>query len=134
MYIYIYIYIYIYVHIYQIGPSALCIDQYVYKFSFEIFGSPKKGCLMIKAKSKFSTAESVKGTSLAFQGIDDIHSGDSLPLSVLGVGDSITDDILKEYLKNTASLLVDQPRDTFNTTSSCQTTDGRLGDTLDVIT
>ena len=44
------------------------------------------------------TSESVEGTSLAFQGIDDIHGGDSLPLGMLGVGDSITDDILQEHL------------------------------------
>ena len=40
------------------------------------------------------TTESVEGTSLTFEGVDDIHGGDSLPLGVLRVGDSITDDIL----------------------------------------
>ena len=80
------------------------------------------------------TSESVEGTSLAFQGIDDIHGGDSLPLGVLGVGDGITDDVLKEDLEDTTGLFVDESRDTLDSSTSRQTTDGGLGDALDVIT
>ena len=80
------------------------------------------------------TSESVEGTSLAFQGIDDIHGGDSLPLGMLGVGDGITDDVLKEDLEDTTGLFVDEARDTLDTTTTRQTADGGLGDTLDVIT
>ena len=79
------------------------------------------------------TAESVQGTALAFQSVDHIHGGDGLPLGVLGVGDSITDDVLKEHLQDTTGLLVDEPRDALDSTSASKTTDGRLGDTLDVI-
>jgi len=80
------------------------------------------------------TAESVEGTSLSLQGVDDIHGGHGLPLGVLGVGDGITDDVLQEHLQDTTGLLVDQARDTLDTTTAGQTTDCRLGDTLDVIT
>ena len=80
------------------------------------------------------STESVEGTSLPLEGIDDIHSGDSLPLGVFGVGDSITDDVLKEDLEDTTGLLVDQARDTLDTSTSRQTADGGLGDTLNVIT
>ena len=80
------------------------------------------------------TSESVEGTSLTFEGIDYIHGGDSLPLGMLGVGDGITDDILKEDLEDTTGLFVDEARDTLDTTTTRQTADGRLGDTLDVIT
>ena len=80
------------------------------------------------------TAESVQGTSLAFQSVDDIHSGDGLSLGVLAVCDGITDDVLKEHLQYTTSLFVDETRDTLDTTTAGQTTDGWLGDTLDVIT
>ena len=80
------------------------------------------------------SSESVKGTSLTLEGIDDIHSGDSLPLGVFGVGDGITDDVLKEDLEDTTGLLVDQARDTLDTSTSRQTADGGLGDTLNVIT
>ena len=80
------------------------------------------------------STESVEGTSLPLEGIDDIHSGDSLPLGVFGIGDGITDDVLKEDLEDTTGLLVDQARDTLDTSTSRQTTDGGLGDTLNVIT
>ena len=82
----------------------------------------------------FLTSESVEGTSLPLEGIDDIHSGDSLPLGVFGVGDGITDNVLKEDLKDTTGLLVDQARDTLDTTTTRQTADSGLGDSLDVIT
>jgi len=80
------------------------------------------------------TTESVEGSALPLQGIDDIHGGDSLPLGVLGVGDSITDDVLKENLEDTSGLLIDEARDTLDTTSASQTADSGLGDALDVIT
>ena len=80
------------------------------------------------------TAESVEGAALSLEGIDDIHSGDSLPLGVFGVGDSITDDVLKEDLEDTTGLLIDQARDTLDTTTTRQTANSGLGDTLDVIT
>lgn len=80
------------------------------------------------------TAEAVQSPALAFQSIDDVHGSDSLPLGMLGVGDGITDDILQEDLQDSTGLLVDQARDTLDTTSASQTTDGGLGDTLDVVT
>ena len=71
---------------------------------------------------------------MPLEGIDDIHSGDSLPLGVFGIGDGITDDVLKEDLEDTTGLLIDQARDTLDTSTSRQTADGGLGDTLNVIT
>ena len=43
-------------------------------------------------------SEAVQGASLPLQGIDHIHSGDGLPLGVLGVGDSVPNDVLQEHL------------------------------------
>ena len=80
------------------------------------------------------TSESVQGAALTLEGIDDVHGGHSLPLGVLGVGDGITDHVLQENLEDTTGLLVDQARDTLDTTPTGETTDGWLGDTLDVIT
>lgn len=79
------------------------------------------------------TTEAVQSTSLAFQSVDDVHGGDGLPLGVLSVCDGITDDVLKEHLQDTTGLLIDESRDTLDTTSASKTADGRLGDTLDVI-
>jgi len=52
---------------------------------------------------------------------------------VLGVGDGITDNRLKECLEHTAGLLVDHGGDTLDTTTAGETTDSGLGDTLDVV-
>ena len=80
------------------------------------------------------SSETVESSSLSLQSIDDVHGSDSLSSGVLGVGDGITDDVLKENLEDTSGLFVDESGDTLDTSSSCQSSDGRLGDTLDVIT
>ena len=71
---------------------------------------------------------------MALQGVHYVHGSDSLSLGVLGVGDSITDDILKEHLQHSTSLLIDETADALHTTSTSETTDSRLGDALDVVT
>jgi hypothetical protein len=80
------------------------------------------------------TAESIEGLALSFQSIDDIHGGDGLPLGMLGVGDSIPDNIFEENFENTSGFFVDESRDTLNTTSSSKTTDSGFRDTLDIVT
>ena len=85
----------------------------------------QEGCL---------TSETVQGSSLSLQGIDDVHGGDGLSSGVLGVGDGISDDVLQEDLEDTSGLLVDESGDTLDTSSSRESSDGRLGDSLDVIT
>ena len=82
----------------------------------------------------FLSTESVQGPSLSLQSVDDVHGCDGLPLGVLGVGDGITDDVFQENLEDTSGFFVDQARDTLDTTTTSQTADGGLGDTLDVIT
>ena len=46
------------------------------------------------------SAKAVQSPALPLQSIDHIHSGHSLPLGMLGVGDSVSDDILQEDLKD----------------------------------
>jgi hypothetical protein len=70
---------------------------------------------------------------LPLESIDNIHGSDSLPLGMFGVGDSISDDILKENLENSTGLFIDEARDTLDSSSASQTPDGRLGDSLDVV-
>jgi hypothetical protein len=53
------------------------------------------------------TTETVEGAALALEGVDNVERRDSLALGVLGVGDGVTDDTLKEGLQDTTSLLVD---------------------------
>ena len=52
---------------------------------------------------------------------------------MLSVGNRVADDRLKEELEDTTGLVVDKTGDTLNTTSSCETADSGLGDTLDVV-
>jgi hypothetical protein len=88
--------------------------------------------LQSKSSERLST-ETVEGTALSLESIDNIEGSDGLSASVLSVGDGITDNVLKENLEDTAGLLVDQARDTLDTTTASQTADSGLGDTLDVV-
>jgi hypothetical protein len=80
------------------------------------------------------TAETVEGTALALECVDNVHGSDSLSAGVLGVGDRITDHVLEKDLEDTACLLIDEAGDTLDTSTASETTDGRLGDALDVVT
>ena len=71
---------------------------------------------------------------MSLEGVDDIHSSDGLSSSVLGVGDSVSDDVLKENLKDTSGFLVDETRDSLDTASSGKSSNSGLGDALDVVT
>uniref|UniRef100_A0A4W6FHK9 Histone H4 n=1 Tax=Lates calcarifer TaxID=8187 RepID=A0A4W6FHK9_LATCA len=85
------------------------------------------------AKRKTVTAMDVV-YALKRQGVDHVHGGDRLPLSVLGVGDSVTDHVLQEDFEHSASLLVDETGDTLDSATASQTADSGLSDSLDVIT
>ena len=66
---------------------------------------------MISADHKWHmglASKAIKGATLPLKGINNIHSSDGLPLGVLGVGDGVPDDILKEHLQDSPSLLVDE--------------------------
>ena len=78
-------------------------------------------------------SESVESSALSFQSVDNIESSNSLPLSVLGVGNGISDNVLQENFEDASGLFVDQSGDSLDTTSSRQSSNGWLGDTLDVI-
>ena len=107
------------------------------KLFFRKMGGPEKGRFVSVGQmvvSRCLAAETVEGTALTFQSVDDVHGGDGLPLGVFRVGHSVTDDVLKEHLQNTTGLLVDETGDTLDTTTASQTADSRLGDALDVVT
>ena len=87
-----------------------------------------------KVTAEDLSTETVEGLSLTLEGVDDIHGSDSLAASVLGVGDRITDDVLKEHLQNTSGFLVNEARDTLDTTTTSETADSGLGNSLDVVT
>ncbi|KAF7825438.1 histone H4 [Senna tora] len=84
-------------------------------------------------KTLISATEAVQSPALPLESIDDIHGGDGLPASVLGVRDGVADNVLEEDLQHTASLLVDETANPLNASSSSQTPNRRLRDSLDVI-
>ena len=70
---------------------------------------------------------------MTLQGVHNIECCDGLAACVLGVGDCIPDDILKEYLQHSSGLLVDEARNTLDTSAASQSADGGLGDALDIV-
>ena len=79
------------------------------------------------------SSEAVQGASLPLEGVHHVEGGDGLAAGVLGVGDSVTDDVLQEHLEHPAGLLVDQAGDALDAAPAGQPADGGLGDALDVV-
>jgi hypothetical protein len=71
---------------------------------------------------------------LTLEGVNNVHGGDSLTLSVLSVGDGITNHVLEEDFQNAACFFVDEARDSLHTTTPGESPNGRLSDSLNVIT
>jgi hypothetical protein len=59
--------------------------------------SPSSNSKTLAMTRRLST-ETVEGSALSLQGVDDIEGGNSLPLGVFGVGDRVSDDVLEEDL------------------------------------
>ena len=94
----------------------------------------KTDCFVVGSKDWEQLAtKAIQGAALPLESVDDVHGGDSLPLGVLSVGDSISDDVLQEDLENSTSLLIDESRDPLDSSTASQSPDGGLGDALDVV-
>ena len=78
-----------------------------------------------------SSTETVEGSTLSLEGIDDIEGGDGLSLGVLGVGDGVLDNVLEEASEDNSGLVIDEGADSLDSTSSGESSDGWLGDTED---
>ena len=81
-----------------------------------------------------SSAETVEGSALSLESVDNVESGDGLSLGVFGVDNGVADNVLEEGSEDSAGLLVDVRADSLDTTSSCQSADSRLGDSEDGLT
>ena len=81
-----------------------------------------------------SAAETVEGSALSLESVDDVESSDSLSLGVFSVHNGVTDDVLEERSEDSAGLLVDVGRDSLHTASARKSADGRLGDAEDGLT
>ena len=61
--------------------------------SFKPSRNPALGACKLSSKS-------IQSATLPLKSVDNVHSGDGLPLGMLCVGDGIADDILQENLEN----------------------------------
>ena len=77
-----------------------------------------------------STSESVDGSALPLKSIDDVHSSDGFSSGVLSVGDGISNNTLKESLKDLSGIVIDEWWDSLDSTSSGESSDCGLGDAL----
>ena len=55
--------------------------------------------------------------------MEDIHGGDGLAVSMLGVGDGFVHDERKEDLEDTTGLFIDEAGDALYTTAASETAD-----------
>ena len=90
-------------------------------------------CLALALRPKL-TSKTVEGLSLALEAVNDVYGGDSLSAGVLGVGDGVTDNVLQKHLEDSTGFLINQSGNTLHTTTTSQTANGGLRNSLDVIT
>jgi len=68
---------------------------------------PRGKVKVIEKREVCLATETVEGTALALEGVDNIEGGDCLALGVFSIGDCITDDALEEGLEDTTGFFVD---------------------------
>ena len=79
------------------------------------------------------STKAVKGAALSLECEDNIHGSYSFSASVLSVCDCVSNHVLQEDFEDAAGLLVDGARDTFDSSSACETADGGFGYALDIV-
>ena len=79
-------------------------------------------------------AEAVERLALALKSVDHVECGHGLSAGMLSVANGVADNVSKERLQDTAGLFVHHSGDALDSTTTGKTTDGRLGDSLDVVT
>lgn len=80
---------------------------------------------------ELSATETIDGSALSLECVDDVHSCDGLSAGVLSVGDGVTDDAFEEALEDLSGIVVHEGGDTLDASSAGEPPDGGLGDALD---
>lgn len=78
-----------------------------------------------------SSSKSVESPALALQSVRKVESCDCLVASMFSIGDCISDNVLEQNLDT--RLLVHQACDALDSRTSGQSTNGWLGDSLNII-
>ena len=79
---------------------------------------------------ELSTSETIDGSALSLEGIDDVHGCDGFSSGVLSVGDGVPDDPFEEALEDLPGVVVDEGGDSLDSSSAGQSSDRGLGDAL----
>lgn len=79
-------------------------------------------------------SKAIKGTTLKFEGVDDVHKDISLSIGVFSVSDQVPYKTFGKDLKNVASLFIPQTRAPFDTTTRSKSTNSRYGNFLNATT
>ena len=78
--------------------------------------------------NSWSATETIDGSALSLEGIDDVHSSDGFSAGVLSVGDGVPDDAFEEALEDLPGVVVDERGDSLDASSAGQPSDCGLGD------
>ena len=124
----------------SIKTKALAVDLFALFFDNFFFKLRKKGFFSYLDKWKGisenivwlwtmrSTSETVDGSALPLESVNNIKSSDGFSSGVLSVGDSISDDTLEESLEDLSGVVINEGRDSLDTSSSGESSDSGLGD------
>jgi hypothetical protein len=77
--------------------------------------------------------EAVEGFSTALEGVDNVHGVHSLAAGMLSVGDGVSQGVFQKHFHDRANFFGDECVDALDTTTTSETADGGLGDTLDFV-
>ena len=80
------------------------------------------------------TTETIQCLALSLQSINHIHCSHCLTTCMFCISYRITNNIFKKHLEYTTSLFINKTTDTLYTATTSKTTNGRLCNTLDIIT
>ena len=112
----------------------LCGDLHDYHGIWQSLGDLKlinENQFMKNRRVSISTSETIKSSALSLKSIYNVHSGDCLSSGVLGVCNCISDNLFKEGSEDSSGVVVDEAGDSFNTTSSAESSDCWFSDTID---
>jgi hypothetical protein len=88
---------------------------------------------LIRSRTPFLSPEPVQGLALPLERVDHVHGRHGLASRVFRVRDGIADAVLQKDLEYTTGLFINESTDTLDPATTGQTTNGRLGNALDVV-
>ena len=57
---------------------------------------------------ELSTSETIDGSALSLEGVNDVHSSDGFSAGVFSVGDGVSDNAFEESLEDLSGVVIDE--------------------------